>query len=226
MKNFKYISEKKFLNIMRFCFMLALLWGMTSGSLGAQQQSDSPSLDKLSSTFNEVMDSASPSIFRGVGRQLPKWGVGLDLLVISTPHYQAKRKLGLNNYSLWGQWWGSDLWGVKSFFSEQSYHLFGNTSDSAEAVSRNLGILFKIRHALNLDWRVSAGMGIAKTGLSPQGSAKSCTSLVSEIKASLELNPDFSLDLGILTIDGTTGTGAQDQRLGSTSHMIGLGFVF
>ena len=77
-------------------------------------------------TLSEEKSSQTPTIFGGVGRKLPTWQAGLDLLILGTPHYGAFRnQLDLSNRVFWGEWWYNDGWGVKGFLSEQSFRMFG-----------------------------------------------------------------------------------------------------
>jgi len=61
------------------------------------------------STLYEEQSSQTPTIFGGVGRKLPTWQAGLDLLILGTPHYGAFRnQLNLSNRVFWGEWWYND----------------------------------------------------------------------------------------------------------------------
>jgi len=54
------------------------------------------------STLYEEQSSQTPTIFGGVGRKLPTWQAGLDLLILGTPHYSAFRnQLNLSNRVFW-----------------------------------------------------------------------------------------------------------------------------
>ena len=39
-----------------------------------------------------------------------------------------------------------------------------------------------------------------------------------------EISEDFWFEFGILTIDSASGSGVEDQRLGSTGYLIGVSF--
>ena len=42
----------------------------------------------------------------------------------------------------------------------------------------------------------------------------------------MEMYANFWTELGILTIDSASGSGSEDQRLGSTGYLIGLSHGF
>ena len=178
-------------------------------------------------TLSEEQSSQTPTIFGGVGRKLPTWQAGLDLLILGTPHYSAFRnQLNLSNRVFWGEWWYNDGWGVKGFLSEQSFRMFGSSGSSAKSSTRHLGVIAKTQHSLSESWKISAGMGLANTEYSLGSQRKQGNSLVSEFRIGMEISDDFWTEAGILTIDSSSGSGSGDQRLGSTGYLIGFSYGF
>jgi len=178
-------------------------------------------------TLSEEKSSQTPTIFGGVRRKLPTWQVGLDLLILGTPHYGAFRnQLDLSNRVFWGEWWYNDGWGVKGFLSEQSFRMFGSSGSSAKSSTRHLGVIVKTQHSLSESWKISAGMGLANTEYSLGSQRKQGNSLVSEFRIGMEISDDFWAEAGILTTDSSSGSGSGDQRLGSTGYLIGFSYGF
>ena len=79
-KNVKYYSG---------LFYAGLMILLTSNS----QAADPTKLTepKSISTLYEKQSSQTPTIFGGVGRKLPTWQTGLDMLILGSPHYGAFR---------------------------------------------------------------------------------------------------------------------------------------
>ena len=178
-------------------------------------------------TLSEEKSSQTPTIFGGVGRKLPTWQAGLDLLILGTPHYGAFRnQLDLSNRVFWGEWWYNDGWGVKGFLSEQSFQMFGSSGSSTKSSTRHLGVIGKTQHSLSESWKISAGMGLANTEYSLGSQRKQGNSLVSEFRIGMEISDDFWSEAGILTIDSSSGSGSGDQRLGSTGYLVGFSYGF
>ena len=206
-------------------FYAGLMILMTSNS----QAADPAKLTETASisTLFEEQSSETPTIFGGVGRRLPTWQAGLDLLILGTPHYSAFRnQLNLSNHVFWGEWWYNDGWGVKGFLSEQSFRMFGSSGSSAKSITRHLGVIAKTQHSLSESWKISAGMGLANTEYSLGSQRKQGNSLVSEFRIGMEISDDFWTETGILTIDSSSGSGSDDQRLGSTGYLIGFSYGF
>jgi hypothetical protein len=152
---------------------------------------------------------------------------GLDLLILSSPHYNAYRnQLELSNRVYWGEWWYSDRWGVKGFLSEQSFTMFGTSGNSPQANTSHLGLLAKTQQSIAETWKISAGLGLAKTEYVLESQRKHGNSLVSEFRIGFKFSADLWTEAGILTIDSTSGSGSGDQRLGSTGYLIGLSYGF
>ncbi|RTZ83959.1 MAG: hypothetical protein DSY95_06770, partial [SAR324 cluster bacterium] len=84
----------------------------------------------------------------------------------------------------------------------------------------------KTQHSLSEAWKISAGLGLAKTEFVLDSQRKLGNSLVSEFRMGLEISADFWTEAGILTIDSASGSGSSDQRLGSTGYLIGLSYGF
>ena len=51
-------------------------------------------------------------------------------------------------------------------------------------------------------------------------------SLISELRIGFELLANFWTEVGILTIDSSSGGGSGDQRLGSTGYLFGFSYGF
>ena len=181
----------------------------------------------LISPLTDEKYAAPATIFGGVGRKFPTWQAGLDLLILSNPHYSAFRnQLELSNRVYWGEWWYSDSWGFKGLFSEQTFKMFGTSGNRPQSKTSHLGLLAKTQHSLADSWKISAGMGLAKTEFVMGNQSKLGNSLVSEFRMGMEILADLWTEAGILTIDSASGSGSTDQRLGSTAYLIGLSYGF
>ena len=202
------------------CMMLA--WVICSV---AQQNSNSA--DSVSEPLSGENDISTPTVFGGVGRKLPTWQFGLDLIVLANPHYSAYRnRPQLNNHVFWGEWWKSDFWGFKVMLSEQTFSMFDSIGNKPESNSRHLGFLAKVQHPLSVDMKISAGIGLANTEFALGNQHKYGNSLVSEFRIGIELFPGIWTEGGVLTVDGSSGSGPDEQRLGSSSYLIGLSYGF
>ena len=125
--------------------------------------------------------TASPeTVFGGVGRLYEDWHAGYDFMIMSTPHTSAHRSLGITNRALWLEWWTSDQFGVKGFYSTQHFQSFGN--DEFDIASRHVGGLFKGRFPINPEWQVTAGIGMAQSVTQFPEKSKSSNMLVSEFR--------------------------------------------
>ena len=185
------------------------------------------SLESISEPLAEKNDISAPTVFGGVGRKLPTWQFGLDLIVLANPHYRAYRNWPqLNNRVFWGEWWKSDFWGFKVMFAEQIFSMFDSSGKQPESNSRHLGFLAKLQHPLSVDIKISAGIGLANTEFVIGNQHKYGDSLVSEFRIGIELYPEIWTEGGFLNIDGSSGSGPDDQRLGSSSYLIGLSYGF
>ena len=202
------------------CMMLASV-------ICAVAQQNSNSTDSVSEPLFEENDIATPTVFGGVGRKLPTWQFGLDLIVLANPHYSAYRnRPQLSNRVFWGEWLISDFWGFKVMLSEQTFSMFDGSGNQPESNSRHLGFLAKVQHPLSVDMKISAGIGLANTEFALGNQHKYASSLVSEFRIGIELFPEIWTEGGFLTVDGSSGSGPDDQRLGSSSYLIGLSYGF
>jgi len=185
------------------------------------------SLESTSEPLSEENDVSAPTVFGGVGRKLPIWQFGLDLIVLANPHYRAYRNWPkLNNRVFWGEWLKSDFWGFKVMFSEQTFRMFDSSGKQPESNSRHLGFLAKLQHPLSVDMKISAGIGLANTEFALGNQQKYGDSLVSEFRIGIEFSPGIWTEGGFLNIDGSSGSGPDDQRLGSSSYLIGVSYGF
>ena len=218
---FNYFLAKIFIKVFAIiCIILASV-------IGAKAQQSLNYHESVSEPQNEDNDISIPTVFGGVGRKLPAWQFGLDLIILANPHYSAYRNnLQLSNRVFWGEWWKSDFWGFKFMFSEQTFSMFDNRGNQPESNSRHLGFLAKVQQPLSVDMKISAGIGLANTELSLGNQHKYGNSLVSEFRIGIELFPEIWTEGGFLTIDGSSGSGPDDQRLGSSSYLIGLSYGF
>jgi len=208
-------------------FLLAITSIILTGNLDAAAQVKKNKLNELSSALSLEEYTAPATVFGGVGRKFPTLQAGLDLLILSSPHYNAYRnQLELSNRVYWGEWWYSDRWGVKGFLSEQSFTMFGTGGNSPQANTSHLGLLAKTQQSIAETWKISAGLGLAKTDFVLESQRKHGNSLVSEFRIGFEFSADLWTEAGILTIDSTSGSGYGDQRLGSTGYLIGLSYGF
>jgi len=200
---------------------------MLASAVDAAAQVKNNQVDELSTALSEEQFSAPATIFGGVGRKFPTLQAGLDLLILSSPHYSAFRNLlELSNRVYWGEWWYSDRWGVKGLLSEQSFTMFGASGNRPQASTSHLGLLAKTQQSLAESWKISAGLGLAKTEFVLESQRKFGNSLVSEFRLGFEFSSDLWTEAGILTMDSASGSGSGDQRLGSTSYLIGLSYGF
>ena len=208
-------------------FLLAITSIILTGNLDAAAQVKKNKLNLLSSALSVEEYTAPATVFGGVGRKFPTVQAGIDLLILSSPHYNAYRnQLELSNRVYWGEWWYSDRWGVKGFLSEQSFTMFGTGGNSPQANTSHLGLLAKTQQSIAETWKISAGLGLAKTDFVLESQRKHGNSLVSEFRIGFEFSADLWTEAGILTIDSTSGGGSGDQRLGSTGYLIGLSYGF
>ena len=74
--------------------------------------------------------------------------------------------------------------------------------------------------------KISAGIGFANTEFAIGNQIKYGNSLLSEFRIGIELFPEIWTDVGLLTIDGSSGSGPSDQRLGSSSYIVGVSYGF
>lgn len=207
--------------------MFAVLCLMLASSAEASAQVKNNQLKELSSALSEEKFAAPATVFGGVGRKFPIWQSGLDLLILSSPHYSAFRnQLELSNRVYWGEWWYSDRWGVKGLFSEQSFTIFGESGNRPQANTSHHGLLAKTQQSLAESWKISAGLGLVKTEFILENQRKLGNSLVSEFRIGFEFSANLWTEVGILTIDSASGSGSGDQRLGSTGYLIGMSYGF
>ena len=218
---FNYINAKT----VRIVF--AAICMVLASVICAFAQQNLNSQESISEPLSEENDISAPTVFGGVGRKLPSWQFGLDLIVLANPHYRAYRnRPQLNNRVFWGEWWKSDFWGFKLMFSEQSFSMFDSSGKQPESNSRHLGFLAKIQHPVSVDMKISAGIGLANTEFGLGNQHKYGDSLVSEFRIGIELFPEIWTEGGFLNIDGSSGSGPDDQRLGSSSYLIGVSYGF
>ena len=207
--------------------VFAAMCMMLASVMGAVAQQNLNSQESISEPLSEENDLSTPTVFGGVGRKLPTWQFGLDLIILANPHYSANRnQLQLNNRVFWGEWWKSDFWGIKVMLTEQTFSMFDSSGNQPESNSRHLGFLAKIQHPLSVDMKISGGIGLANTEFALGNQRKYGNSLVSEFRIGIELFPEIWTEGGFLTIDGSSGSGPDDQRLGSSSYIIGISYGF
>tara|TARA_B100000945_G_scaffold85022_1_gene65919 strand:- start:204 stop:863 length:660 start_codon:yes stop_codon:yes gene_type:complete len=208
-----------------FRIVFAAMCMMLESVIGAFAQQNFNSIDSVSEPMTQENEILTPTVFGGVGRKLPTWLFGLDLIVLANPHYSANRtRMKLGNYVFWGEWWNSDLLGFKVMHSEQTFSMFDNTGSQPESNSRHLGFLAKFQHSLKVDMKISAGIGLSNTEFVLNNQRKYGRSLVSEFRIGIEIFPGTWTEGGFLTIDGSSGNGTDDQRLGSSSYLIGVSY--
>ena len=223
------ITQKMFnyLNAKTIRIVFAAMCMMLASVMGAVAQQNLNSQESISEPLSEENDLSTPTVFGGVGRKLPTWQFGLDMIILSNPHYSAYRnQLQLNNRVFWGEWWKSDFWGIKVMLTEQTFSMFDSSGNQPESNSRHLGFLAKIQHPLSVDMKISGGIGLANTEFALGNQRKYGNSLVSEFRIGIELLPEIWTEGGFLTIDGSSGSGPDDQRLGSSSYIIGISYGF
>ena len=207
--------------------MFAVFCVMLASPAAASAQVKNNQRNELSSALSEEKFAGASSVFGGVGRKLPSWQLGLDLLIFNIPHYSAFRnQLELSNRVYWGEWWYSDRWGVKGLFSEQSFTIFGESGNRPQANTSHHGLLAKTQQSLAESWKISAGLGLVKTEFILENQRKLGNSLVSEFRIGFEFSANLWTEVGILTIDSASGSGSGDQRLGSTGYLIGMSYGF
>ena len=207
--------------------VFAVICMILANVICAFAQQNSNSTGSVSEPLSEENDISTPTVFGGVGRKLPTWQFGLDLIVLANPHYSAYRnRPQLNNRVFWGEWWKSDFWGFKVMLSEQTFSMFDSRGNQPETKSRHLGFLAKVQHPLSVDMKISAGIGLANTEFALGNQHKYGSSLVSEFRIGIELFPEIWTEGGFLTVDGSSGSGPDDQRLGSSSYLIGISYGF
>ena len=207
--------------------IFVVLYLMLASPADASAQVKNNQLKELSSALSEEKFAAPATVFGGVGRKFPIWQSGLDLLILSSPHYSAFRnQLELSNRVYWGEWWYSDRLGVKGLLSEQSFRMFGESGNRPHVNTSHQGLLVKTQQSLTESWKISAGLGLAKTELVLESQRKLGNSLVSEFRIGFKFSADLWTEVGILTIDSTSGSGSGDQRLGSTGYLIGMSYGF
>ena len=216
-----------YFNVKTIRIVFAAMCMMLASVMGAVAQQNLNSQESISEPLSEENDLSTPTVFGGVGRKLPTWQFGLDLIILANPHYSANRNhLQLSNRVFWGEWWKSDYWGFKVMLSEQTFSMFDSSGNQPESNSRHLGFLAKIQHPLSVDMKISGGIGLANTEIVLGNQRKYGNSLVSEFRIGIELLPEIWTEGGFLTIDGSSGSGPDDQRLGSSSYLIGISYGF
>ena len=146
------------------------------------------------------------------------------MMIMSTPHTSAHRNLGVTNRSLWLEWWPSDRYGMKGFYAMQHFQSFG--SNLFDIDSRHVGGMFKGRFPINTEWQISAGIGMAQTDTELANKTLSSTMIVSEFRIGVKIFSNWVMELGMMTLDGASGDGPDDDRLGSTNYIVGLGLGF
>ncbi len=220
-KMFNYFNAKTFrIVFVALCMMLA-------SAKDALAQQNLNSQDFGSEPLTEENDISTPTVFGGVGRKLPTLQFGLDLVLLANPHYNAHRnRLKLDNRMFWGEWWNSDIWGFKVFLLEQTFSMFDSSGNQPESNSRHLSFLAKVQHPLSDNIKISSGIGFANTEFALGNQRKYGSSLASEFRIGIELFPEIWTEGGFLSIDGSSGSGPDDQRLGSSSYLIGISYGF
>ena len=214
-----------YFKVRTFRFVFAVLWMTLASVIDSLAQQNMNYHDSVSETQNEENNISTPTVFGGVGRKLPTWQFGLDLILLSNPHYSANRsRLQLENRVFWGEWWKSDYWGFKVMFSEQTFSMFDSSGNQPESYSSHLGFVANLQYPLSDDMKISAGIGFANTEYEIGDQRKYGSSLVSEYRIGMELFPEIWTEGGFLTIDGSSGSGPNDQRLGSSSYLIGISY--
>ena len=232
-KNFSPISHNSYFNFFKIdnivkkivALFLVVICVISSSSSFAEKSDKKKKIKDSKVPTLEKNFTVPTTIFGGVGRRFQTLQIGLDLLILSYPHFNAFRnRLNLKNYGVWGEWWYKDNWGVKSFYSEQSYKMFGPSENRPISKTNHLGMLAKTQHSLSESWKISAGIGISKTEFVLGNQKKLGNSLVGEFRMGKEVSDDLWFEFGILSIDSASGSGIEDQRLGSTGYLIGLSF--
>ena len=172
-----------------------------------------------------ITKTASPeTVFGGVGRLYEDWHSGYDFMIMSTPHTSSHRSLGITNRALWLEWWTSDQFGIKGFYSTQHFQSFGN--DEFDIAARHVGGLFKGRFPINPEWQVTAGIGMAQSITQIPEKSISSNMLVSEFRIGVRVYENWTTEFGLMTLDGASGDAPEDSRRGSTNYLIGIGYGF
>ena len=86
--------SKKIFNYFKsrtFRFVFALLWITLASVIDSLAQQNMNYHNSVSKEQNEENDISRPTVFGGVGRKFPTWQFGLDLILLSNPHYSANR---------------------------------------------------------------------------------------------------------------------------------------
>ena len=83
------ITQKMFnyFNAKTVRIVFAVMCMMLASVICAVAQQNSNSTESVSEPLPEENDIATPTVFGGVGRKLPTWQFGLDLIVLANPHY-------------------------------------------------------------------------------------------------------------------------------------------
>ncbi len=94
---FNYFKAKTFQIVFAsMCMMLA-------SAMDAFAEQNLNYHDYGSEPLTEENDISTPTVFGGVGRKLPTWQFGLDLILLSNPHDIANwSRLQLGNRVFWG----------------------------------------------------------------------------------------------------------------------------
>ena len=170
-----------YFNVKTVRIVFAVMYMMLASVIGVFAQQNLIFQDSVSESQSEENDISTPTVFGGVGRKLPTWQLGLDLIILANPHYSAFRnQLQLDNRVFWGEWLKSDFWGFKLMLSEQTFTMFDSSGSQPESNSRHLGFLVKVQHPLSVDMKISAGIGFANTEFALGNQHKYGSSLVSE----------------------------------------------
>jgi hypothetical protein len=162
--------------------------------------------------------------FDDLTRAHPRYRVGATWMLLSTPHFSAHREAGQGNWLAFAEWWPRDEWGVRGLFAQQSFRRFGEPKTNAPL--RHWGAMAKGRIPISGNLQAFAGAGFASTQLEDANAPKRATSLLSEFLLSFRMADQVWLEGGTFTFDGSSGEGPGDQRLGSTSYVVGITFGF
>jgi len=196
-----------------FCSCTFLLW---EGTCPPQAQAQDTS----------AATESPGSVFEGVGRRYPSIHLGVDFLLLSTPHYTANRAVFGSQYSFWGEFWPWDAFGVKGLYASQKYPDLSNASSTHATTT--LAALGKYRFDMGGDWHFTVGGGLGGSDRNPPTGADlaSTSVLVTEMRAGFKTSDFLWLEGGVLVLDGQSGSGSAAQRVGSTSYSLGLNFGF
>ena len=171
-------------------------------------------------TLSEMVEDVLPQW----ERQHQEFYAGAAWMVLSTPHFNAFREAGQSNLMAFAEWWPEERWGLRGFAAQQRYRRFGENGE--EVTLRHLGLIGKGWVLLSDHWQASAGAGVATTRLEALGGDKQALTLVTEFLLTTQVGEALSLEFGTLTMDGASGEGSDDQRLGSTNYVAGLSVGF